>query len=90
MAEEVGEIRCIKVEGEFRVCLNCGYDRGFHSSYLNLAAGKPDPVKSTSKLYRIILICPNCGARYDVGLKVTFTEESPCVVSLPLHDNPHP
>ena len=83
--EEVGEIHCKKIEGEFRVCPNCGYERGFHTSYLDLAAGKPVPVKTTSKLYRVILICPNCGARFDVGLKATFTEESPCVVTLPLH-----
>jgi hypothetical protein len=32
------------------------------------------PVKSTREVYRVILICPECGARYDVGWRITFTE----------------
>ncbi len=50
------EIKRIELGEEFRVCPNCGYERGFHSSFLKAAEG-----------YRIVLICPNCGARYDVG-----------------------
>ena len=41
---------------EFRKCDVCGYDRGFHSSF----------VKQDEK-HRVILICPECGTRYDVG-----------------------
>ena len=36
-----------------------------------------NPVKSTRTVYRVILICPECGARYDVGWQVTFSEPSP-------------
>ena len=51
----------VKVElaEEFRICPQCGYELGFHSSFLPDGAG-----------YRIILICPECGARYDVGWKM--------------------
>jgi uncharacterized protein (UPF0212 family) len=44
---------------EFRVCPQCGYELGFHSSFLRAEEG-----------YRIILICPECGARYDVGWRM--------------------
>lgn len=50
------QIRRIELDEEFRVCPSCGYERGFHSSFLR--AGES---------HKIILICPNCGARYDVG-----------------------
>jgi len=51
----------VKVElaEEFRICPLCGYELGFHSSFLQAEDG-----------YRIILICPECGARYDVGWKM--------------------
>ena len=50
------EIKRIELQEEFRICPACGYERGFHSSFLKDGEG-----------HRIILICPNCGARYDVG-----------------------
>lgn len=53
------EIR-INLNEEFRVCPQCGYELGFHSSFLRSEEG-----------YRIILICPNCGARYDVGWRMS-------------------
>jgi uncharacterized protein with PIN domain len=50
----------IELAEEFRICPQCSYELGFHSSFLlDGAAG-----------YRIILICPECGARYDVGWKM--------------------
>lgn len=52
------EIRRVDAGGEFRVCPACGYERGFHVSFLRDGAD-----------YRIVLICPNCGARRDVGLR---------------------
>ena len=56
------EIKTIEPEEEFRICPACGYERGFHVSFLkNEAEGTPP--------YRIVLICPNCGARFDVGWK---------------------
>jgi hypothetical protein len=50
------EITKIELAEEFRICPKCGYELGFHSSFLLSEDG-----------YRIILICPECGARYDVG-----------------------
>ena len=44
---------------EFRKCDECGYDRGFHSSFLK-----------DGSMYRVILICPECGTSYDVGWKI--------------------
>jgi hypothetical protein len=50
------DITRIELAEEFRICPQCGYELGFHSSFLRSEQG-----------YRIILICPECGARYDVG-----------------------
>ena len=50
--------------GEFRKCDVCGYDRGFHSSF----------VKNGEK-HRVILICPECGTRYDVGWMIKLSIE---------------
>jgi predicted RNA-binding Zn-ribbon protein involved in translation (DUF1610 family) len=43
---------------EFRICPSCGYEMGFHLSFLEAGDGKK---------HKIILICPNCGARFDIG-----------------------
>jgi transcription elongation factor Elf1 len=57
LSEKVSEeIRQVEPVDEFRICLACGYERGFHVSFLH-DGGDP----------RIVLICPNCGARYDAG-----------------------
>jgi predicted RNA-binding Zn-ribbon protein involved in translation (DUF1610 family) len=68
------EIKNIKIDDEFRVCPACGYEFGFHTSFLKVLAGKTPPVKSTREVYMVILLCPECGARYDVGWRVSFTE----------------
>ena len=60
MSEKVEEeIKRVEAGEEFRVCPACGYERGFHASFLRDGAD-----------YRIVLICPNCGARRDVGWRV--------------------
>lgn len=41
---------------EFRVCPQCGYERGFHVSF-----------RSGRGRVHIRLICPNCGQSYDIG-----------------------
>ena len=74
------EITVCNVGDEFRVCHACGYDYGFHTSFLMVNAGKDSPVKSTREVYRVILICPECGARYDVGWRVSFTGSDKGVV----------
>jgi len=81
--KEAGEIHCIRVESEFRICPECGYTLGFHTSFLDPTAGNDYPVKSTKKLFRVILICPDCGSRYDVGWRVSLSEGAPCFVALP-------
>jgi len=50
------DIKTVDPGEEFRVCLECGYERGFHVSFQKEGVER-----------KIILICPNCGARYDVG-----------------------
>ena len=67
------EITVNNVEDEFRVCPACSYDYGFHTSFIRVSTGKDSPVKSTREVYRVILICPECGARYDVGWRVSFS-----------------
>jgi uncharacterized protein with PIN domain len=71
------EIILHKIDEEFRVCPACGYDYGFHSSFIRVNASKNSPVKSTREVYQVILICPECGARYDVGWRVSFTGLEP-------------
>ena len=58
MAREVKEIERVEVDKEFRVCPDCGYEHGFHVSLIPEDAG--------ARL-GIVLVCPSCGARYDIG-----------------------
>ena len=69
---EIGEIQIIRLEKEFHICPKCGYELGFHTSFINIHADKPEPFKCTQDVYRVILICPECGARYDIGWRVPF------------------
>ena len=81
----LGEITFLTVEDELHICPSCGYALGFHTSFLNANAVKDKPVKSTREVFRVILICPECGARYDVGWHVSFTEpEARAVKILPI------
>ncbi|HLE87433.1 MAG TPA: hypothetical protein VI727_07190 [Candidatus Brocadiaceae bacterium] len=45
----------IKIEKDLHICPNCGYDDGFHASF----------VRITKETCKIILLCPSCHARYD-------------------------
>ena len=74
------EIKNIKIEDEFRVCPACGYEYGFHTSFLKVSAGKDSPIKFTRDVFQVILLCPECGARYDVGWRVSFSEPENRVV----------
>jgi len=82
------EIRQIKPGEGLHRCPACGYEYGFHTSFVSMNAGKDgqaNPVKSTKELYRVILICPECGARYDVGWRVSFgDEEGPVILTTAL------
>ena len=80
-----GEIQFLTVEDELHICPNCGYALGFHTSFINANAVKDNPIKSTREVFRVILICPECGARYDVGWRVSFTKpEAKAVKILPI------
>ncbi len=41
---------------DFRVCLNCEYQKGFHVAF-----------RKVKGRIKIIVICPNCGQSYDLG-----------------------
>jgi predicted RNA-binding Zn-ribbon protein involved in translation (DUF1610 family) len=69
-----GEITSLKVLEDLHTCPACGYDRGFHVSIVSAGTGKDTPVRSTREVSRVILICPECGARYDAGWRVSFYE----------------
>ena len=75
-----GEITFLTVEDELHTCPSCGYALGFHTSFLTSNAVKDNNIKSTREVYRVILICPECGARYDVGWHLSFTEPEARVV----------
>ena len=59
MADVSKEIENVTVDKEFRVCPACGYELGFHVSFV--------PEELSKGPLRLILICPSCGARYDVN-----------------------
>lgn len=69
-----GEIRMLKPADDLHTCPACGYNLGFHTSFVNASANKDNPIKSTRETWRVILICPECGARYDVGWRISFAE----------------
>jgi CheY-like chemotaxis protein len=80
------EIVSIRINEEFRICPECGYERGFHSSLLSRSPQTDGRTKHTKIVYRVILICPECGAQYDVGWRVSFKEQViHCINAL---DNP--
>jgi uncharacterized protein with PIN domain len=70
---DLSEITFLNVDDELHICPACGYALGFHTSFIN-ASAVDNPIKSTREVYRVILICPECGARYDVGWRISFTE----------------
>ncbi len=60
--------------------LHAGMNWDFTRHFSNRMPGKDSPVKSTRDVYQVILICPECGARYDVGWRVSFTESENRIV----------
>jgi len=68
------EITTIAVKGDLRSCPACGYDRGFHVSFAGTGPGRDTPVRSTREIFRVILVCPECGARFDAGWRVPLNE----------------
>jgi len=58
------KIKAVQVKDEFRICLVCGHDMGFQTSIVRDGAQT-----------KVILICPECGARYDIGWTVDLPSE---------------
>jgi hypothetical protein len=83
--KEPGEITMHKMGDELHVCPACGYTLGFHTSFIRASAAKDNPIKSTKEVYRVILICPECGARYDVGWRISFAEFESKFVKAPVN-----
>jgi predicted RNA-binding Zn-ribbon protein involved in translation (DUF1610 family) len=71
---DLKEITRLPVETELHTCPACGYDRGFHASFVKADSNRDTPVRSPREVHRVILICPECGARYDVGWQIPFNE----------------
>ena len=55
------DIKKVEVQQEFRQCPACDYQRGFHVSFVG-SPGQP---------LQLVLICPSCGARYDIGKTIS-------------------
>ena len=68
------DVRRVRIGKEFHICPNCGYEKGFHVSFRNMNAFPDRPIKTTREMFSVILICPNCGTRYDTGWKIPFGE----------------
>ena len=63
------EITSIKPEGSIRQCPVCEYNDGFHVSF---------QMADNMKEGEIILICPNCHQRFQMGWKViSWISEQP-------------
>ena len=61
MADEVN-IQKTGMNGVFEKCPDCGYGKGFHSAFYRDGGGGA---------VRWVLVCPGCGARYDLGMVVS-------------------
>jgi transcription elongation factor Elf1 len=59
-------IQQIKLDHELHTCPDCGYTDGFHVSFKK--------VKS-SKKWHVVLICPQCHARYQTEWKASLDNE---------------
>jgi hypothetical protein len=63
MSTEEEKTHKLKVEDRTYICPVCGYTDGFHVSF----------TKEFEKT-KIILICPDCHARFDPGWKIDIEE----------------
>ena len=58
MSDASEHIKPVAVEDEFSACPECDYANGFHVSFVK----KPGATALT-----LVLSCPSCAARFDVG-----------------------
>ncbi len=54
-------ITSIHVEESLTVCPSCKYDKGFHVGFLRQKDGSALP---------LVLICPNCGEKFDIARSI--------------------
>lgn len=73
---DIKEIQPLTVENELHTCPACGYERGFHTSFVSNGSKGDTAAGSPGEGFRLILICPECGARYDVGWRVSLHESA--------------
>jgi predicted RNA-binding Zn-ribbon protein involved in translation (DUF1610 family) len=72
---DLKEIRTLDAGNALHTCPACGYQLGFHTSFVKTDVKiASDSASSPGNLYRIILICPECGARYDPGWTTSLTK----------------
>jgi rubredoxin len=58
--EDVKPVRPFDPAGEVRACPDCGYQRGFHVTFLTDDSG----------VRPAVLCCPECGGRFEIGWRV--------------------
>lgn len=81
---DLKEITSLTVEHELHTCPACGYTLGFHTSFVSAGTGRDTPVPSPPEGYRVVLICPECGARYDVGWRIPLPGSGSRFVKAPV------
>lgn len=57
-----------RIQDVFEACEKCEYDRGFQIALLKRRADAGTTLGGEK--VRVILVCPQCGQRYDVGWSV--------------------
>ncbi|MDR4504366.1 MAG: hypothetical protein MRK01_06170 [Candidatus Scalindua sp.] len=50
----------ILIEKELHICPQCGYEDGFHTSF----------IRQTKEKCMVVLICPSCHSRFDPSWEV--------------------
>ncbi len=61
--KKADKARSLKPQGELSACPACGYGDGFHVSFR---------IADNRRSGMIILICPDCHARFDPGWPVAI------------------
>ncbi|MFH1861994.1 MAG: hypothetical protein ABH878_04195 [bacterium] len=60
------KVQVLRIEDDFHRCPVCEYEDGFHVSFR----------RDQGNRVPIILICPECHSRFDVGWEISLPAES--------------